>query len=841
MRVREGLPRPDAREARPVCRGGSVSVSLLASVRQGLRMPIRLEDFATGGALLGGVAASLLRAHERVGLPQPGERVGPFAIVEELGRGGMAVVYRAERADGEYAQTVALKWIASGGGDEGARALFRRERQALADLNHPHIARLLDGGHSAEGQPWLAMEYIEGARIDAYARAAGLDVQARLRLYLQVCSAVAYAHARGLLHRDIKPSNVLVDAAGQAKLLDFGIVQLIGEDDALASHAHTPGYASPEQVRGERLTVAADIYQLGRLLQRMLARSEDEAEALTRATTLLHAHALEHSFEHRALPGELRALIDCATAADPERRYATVEALVADVAALLASRPLRAVPRSAGYRLRKFLQRNRLPALAGVLAIAALAGLGMYSALRVRAERDLASYQARVATTALQFLTEDLLAAASPEVAQSREISVREALDRAADSVGARFAHAPQEQLTVRRALASLYQRLGRLDESLRELEQARALLPQLPEARRSAVQAELAEQRAWLDLDRGDLEALAAYLQGLATPDFARLDETTLPPAIAPQRLRALLAWHAGDYARAERMQAELLALSARLLGENDLRTARIRQEHTDSLRMLGRDAEVVTTLRRLRESYTAALGELHPDTLTVELDLGVALRHGGDFEPALAQLTAGLHRARAVLGPQHTLSLRFASETATVLQELKRYAEAEPLFEEALAGRLELFGESSALTRNSMANLGLLYVLDGQLERAAPLYERVLALELELLEADHPDTLSLMHNLGGLYRRQGRFDEALALHARAIEGAGRKLGARAWQTGMFEIGRALTLEAAARPAQSDAAFEQAIAILRESLGAEHARTVRAIEMHESARAARG
>jgi hypothetical protein len=803
-------------------------------------MPIRPEDFATGGALLGAAAASLLRERERARLPQPGERIGPFAIVEELGRGGMAVVYRAQRADGEYAQTVALKWIGGGGGDEGARALFRRERQALADLNHPHIARLLDGGHSDEGQPWLAMEFIEGQRIDAHARAAGLDLGARLRLFLQVCEAVAYAHARGLLHRDIKPSNVLVDGSGQARLLDFGIVQLIGEDDALASYAHTPGYASPEQVRGERLTVAADIYQLGRLLQRLLAGSEAEAEALTRATTVAKADAPAERFDTVELPRELRALVDCATAAAPEARYATVDALSADVRAFLAQRPLRAAGRGAGYRARKFLQRNRYAALAATLGVGVLATLGTYSALRVRAERDAASYQARVATAALGFLTEDLLASAAPEVAQSREISVREALDRAADTVGARFAQAPLEQLTVRSALASLYQRLGRLDEAMRELDAAQALVAQVAAARQPDARARLAEQRAWLDLDRGDYAALGRYLEGRGNAEIETLSDAALVPALDQQRLVALLAWHQGDYARAESLQARMLGVSARRLGADDRVTARIRQEHTDSLRMLGRDQEVIATLRELRASFARALGELHPDTITAELDLGVALRHAGDFEQALQQLDAGQGRARAVLGEKHALSLRFASEKATVLQELKRYAEAEVLFREALAGRLEVFGETSALTRNAMSNLGLLYVLDGQLEKAAPLYERVLDLELRLLEQDHPDTLSLMHNLGGLYRRQGRFDDALALHERAILGAGRKLGERAWQTGMFEIGRALTLEAAARPVESDVAFERAIAILGESLGADHARTLRAIEIRDSARAAR-
>lgn len=800
-------------------------------------MPVRPEDLATGGALLGGVAASLLRERERSRLLQCGERVGPFEIAEELGRGGMAVVYRAVRADGEYAQTVALKWIAGGGGDEGARALFRRERQALADLNHPHIARLLEGGHGSEGQPWLAMEYIDGAPIDVHAQTARLDLRARLGLFLQVCNAVAYAHARGLLHRDIKPSNVLVDASGRTKLLDFGIAQLIGEDDTLARHAHTPGCASPEQVRGERLTVAADIYQLGRLLQRLLSEADIDPQACMRSAT---SAAGQSDARLPELPRALQALIACATDDTPSARYASVEALAMDIRAFLEHRPLQAMGGAFAYRMRSFLRRHRWAALAAVLMFTVLMGSGIYSAMRVRAERDLAAYQARVATTALRFLTDDLLASASPEVAQSRELSVREALDRAAATVGARFSQSPLEQLTVRSTLAALYQRLGRLDEAAREFDLADGLLERVPPARQADVRAQLAGQRAWLDLERGDFLAVERYLQSAPAPALEALPDAALATALDRQRLQALLFWRRGDYARAEALQAGLLALSRRRLGENDLRTSRILQEQTDSLRMLGRDEEVVGTLRSLQAGYAGALGELHPNTFTAELDLGVALRHAGRFEEALQHLDRSLASARAVLGDAHALTLRCASEKATALQELKRYAEAEPLFREALAGRLALFGEGHPLTRNAMANLGLLHVLDGQLEQAAALYERVLELELRLLEQDHPDTLSLMHNLGGLYRRQGRIDEALGLHGRAIEGATRKLGAAAWQTGLFEIGRALSLQAAARDVDADAAFERAIGILRQSLGPAHARTLRAIEMRDAARAAR-
>ncbi|MEO6687507.1 MAG: serine/threonine-protein kinase, partial [Dokdonella sp.] len=204
-------------------------------------MPIDINDLRTGGALQGSVAASLLRSHDAVAELSSGARIGIYRVVRELGRGGMAIVYLAERADGEYEQQVALKWMLQAQPDATSEALFRRERQSLADLRHPHIARLLDGGRTDEGRPWFAMELIEGERLDLHCVQHALPQTQRLALFTQVCAAVAFAHARGVIHRDIKPSNVLVDADGSAKLLDFGIAQLLGQEDSLATNAYTPG------------------------------------------------------------------------------------------------------------------------------------------------------------------------------------------------------------------------------------------------------------------------------------------------------------------------------------------------------------------------------------------------------------------------------------------------------------------------------------------------------------------------------------------------------------------------------------------------------------------------
>ena len=232
-------------------------------------MPIDPAQLQTGGALQGAVAASLLREHEAAAELQAGDTIGSFRVIRELGRGGMAVVYLAERNDGEYEQCIALKWMQAGQGDSTGEALFRRERQALANLNHPHIARLLDGGRTPQGRPWFAMEFIDGPPLDRYCIDAALPLRQRLERFLEVCSAVAFAHAHGVLHRDIKPENIIVAADGKVYFLDFGIARILDVPSLTKTEAlmgpHTPGYAAPEQFNNLKSDIdsRADLFSIG--------------------------------------------------------------------------------------------------------------------------------------------------------------------------------------------------------------------------------------------------------------------------------------------------------------------------------------------------------------------------------------------------------------------------------------------------------------------------------------------------------------------------------------------------------------------------------------------------
>jgi eukaryotic-like serine/threonine-protein kinase len=794
-------------------------------------MPIEPDDFRTGGALQGDIAASLLREREAQLSPQPGDLIGSYRILDELGRGGMAIVYRAERADGEYEQRVALKWMLDSQTEATGAELFRRERQALANLNHPHVAGLLDGGRTIDGRPWFAMELVEGQPVDRHCIARDLPLAQRLELFNQVCSAVSFAHARGLIHRDIKPSNVLVDGEAQVKLLDFGIAQLLGEDDGLATCAYTPGFASPEQMRGEALTIASDIYQLGRLLESMLgANARKSAGAATAACEPVRKQDAQWT---RDLPTDLRAVLDMACNEQPSERHPSAAALAQDIRALLDHRPVSARPRNARYIATRYLQRHPIASGASALALLVLLGGTAFFTARLQHERDSANYQARLATSVLDFLREDLLAAADPAAAPGHELSVREALDRASMAADARFADAPVEHGAIRTTLASLYDQLGRYEEAEGEARKAVALA----DAGNDNTLAREKAKRILIDvlLSRGKLDQ-AEILINEAGSRMPREGRTESRAELA--LLRSRLANLRGNFDEALTLSVDARASLASAAQSDSPIALWAAEEMATNLQMLGRHDEALPLLLEIHASRLARLGPKHPVTLLAAHEIGVLKRHQGQAEEALVWLQGALDMRRFVLGENHPDTLSSANELATVLQELKRYDEAETLFRHVLDARLTLLGEDHQFTRNSMSNLGLLYSVSGRLDQAAPLYERALRIETRLIGESHPDTIALMHNIAGLYRKQGRIEDALAMHARVLANAASSLGEDAWQAGLFRAGKALTLQAAGRIEEADDEFSNAISILEKSLGPEHPRTLRAVQMRDALRA---
>ena len=420
---------------------------------------------------------------------QPGQRIGPYRLVSPLGEGGMGAVWLAERADGAFERQVALKlphaeWI-----DRGLAQRFARERAVLASLNHPNIAQLFDAGWSESGRPYLALEYVEGQPILAWCDTHHLDTSARLRLFVEVIRAVAHAHAHLVVHRDLKPSNVLVTAAGHVKLLDFGIAKLVTADSAsaeeteltrMSGRALTPSYAAPEQILGQPVTTAVDIYALGVMLFELLTgerpyrlgRTEVQSraaleEAIVRVDATAPSAVAQDKAVRRALRGDLDAIVLKALKKQPQERYQTAAELADDIERQLDHRPVQARRDSRTYRLRRFVVRNRYAVTAvSAVMLALVAGLAatLWQAQAARQE-------AKHANTIKQFVL-SVIQEADPQASQRTREADMALLSATEQRVAGELATRPDLQLEVRLAIATAYRNRGdwkRAREALRK------------------------------------------------------------------------------------------------------------------------------------------------------------------------------------------------------------------------------------------------------------------------------------------------------------------------------------------------------------------------------------
>ena len=462
---------------------GDVHAMLAADAREG-------QPFS-GDAVAWGQAMNE-RDDSLHGEAMVGRQLGAWRIAEAIGRGGMGTVYAVQRSDGAYAQRAALKLIRAAADSPAARERFLRERQLLAQLRHPHIATLLDGGFSDDGDPYFVMEYVDGAPIDQWCDARTLDLRQRVQLFLQVLEAVGHAHRNLVIHRDLKPSNLLVDGEGQVKLLDFGIAKQLEGGDATATsdRALTFEYASPEQLHAAPITTATDIWQLGIVLHRLLSGShpfgltrdtpvakqlqllEREPEPLTRA-------ASQASMEQAALRGEadasalakslrggLAAIVETCLRRKPEARYASADALASDLQRWLEHRPVNAAQLGKGERAALWLRRNHLLAAAvGAVALALLAGTGvaLWQANEARTQarfaeqqRVEAQLQAKRARQAFVFL-QDAMFAVAPQGQLDAEFSLNDLLARSRETLEQDPQFDPQTRKAMQRTLANLY------------------------------------------------------------------------------------------------------------------------------------------------------------------------------------------------------------------------------------------------------------------------------------------------------------------------------------------------------------------------------------------------
>jgi len=632
-------------------------------------------------------------AHDE-SMQRAGDIVGAYRLDRLLGRGGMGEVWLAERIDGSLKRTVALKlphvtWV------PGLAARFARERDILAGLEHPNIARLYDAGVDSQGRPYMALEYIEGQPLDEYCRTRALSVEARLRLLLQVAGAVAFAHSRLVLHRDLKPGNLLVTADGQVRLLDFGIAKLM-EGDAtgeteltqLAGRALTLDYASPEQIRGEPIGTASDVYSLGVVAFELLAGTRpyrlkrgsaaELEEAITSADVpLASALADDPAVKHR-LRGDIDAILQQALRKDPAQRYAGIDAFAQDIERYLLGEPVTARPDSTGYRLRKFVNRNRVAvgaATAVFVAIVSGAGLAVWQASVARAQTAEARAQATLAkkeaqrAQAVQGFMLDLFRTNTHQQAdplKARQTTARELLDIGATRVSDALKDAPESEIQVLNTLSDMYVQLGLRDKAI-ELQ------------RRSVDVA----RRVHGPGDPGRADAILGYVSALqGRPERveipALLDEARAALDAAGESTTFLRGALLTETARFHRHEALASAVDSA-----DAAVAFFRQYHPQR-------ASLITNYRLAGQARMLARDYAQAEAL---------------FESAVA--TARLRGAAAPAWLVGSLADRGEAQQAQL-----RFEAAEASFGEALALSVKINGDThreTLLTRLKLANLKL------------------------------------------------------------------------------------------------------------------------------------
>ncbi|TVR92984.1 MAG: serine/threonine protein kinase [Wenzhouxiangellaceae bacterium] len=767
---------------------------------------------------------SLRRLAQRIGAgsepsPTTPERAGPYRLIRELGRGGMSVVYLGQRDDGLFEHQVAVKLLVPRPGNDALLKRFEAERQLLARLGHAHIARLLDGGRTEEGWPYFVMELVDGVPIDQYCDDQRLNIEQRLGLFLQVLDAVQYAHRNLVVHRDLKPSNILVSPAGEVKLLDFGIAKLLDEDGlearpteltGLGGRPMTPAWASPEQVLGQAVTTASDVYALGALLYVLLCgRSPyqgplDEPESLRRAILetpplppsrrlgdLGDGHetiAAEVLAERRStrparlrqqLQGDLDVICAVALRKTPERRYATVEQLATDIERHRARLPIRARPDTLGYRFGKLVRRHPV-GLPSALAMALIVAAAVFvHTERLEAERNRAEIEAARAEAAAESAVRQatraglisdylvgLFRAADPHFASDHAtLTAMDLIERGVERTH-ELADTPDLQANMLVTLGYVYRNLGENTRAVELIQSAVDILAAHPGEfagehidALNALGLALAENGAHHD---------AAEHYRLALAEVA-LDDETRRASILNNLAATLNAL--GDYEGAEAAHREGLAIRLRL-EMGDYEEALSRNNLGAALWRQGRIEEALEEFERALELRLndPDLGPEHPYTTTSMGNVAASLMALGRLEESYAIYTEALRLRRSALGEDHPRIVPLLHMMGRVRWGLDDVDGAERYWTEALAIRQARLPPGHASIGASLNALARVALHRGDLEHAESLLLEALEIKRAAYGDDHPGVADLRANMARLRERQERFDEARDLLAAAL-----------------------------------------------------------------------
>jgi serine/threonine protein kinase/tetratricopeptide (TPR) repeat protein len=731
------------------------------------------------------------------------DRIGSYLLRERIGGGGMGEVWMAEQTS-PVRRTVALKLIKAGMDSRQVLARFEAERQALALMDHPYIAKVFDAGVTGRGRPYFVMEHVPGVPIVKYCDRHRLDTKERLELFERVCEGVQHAHEKAVLHRDIKPTNILVaDVDGEPlpKIIDFGVAKATTQNltektiqTALGQIIGTPEYMSPEQadLTGEDVDTRTDVYSLGVVLYELLVgalpfdpdelrraglegilktlREKDPPRPSTKISTLGERTteiARARRTEPRRLAGELKGDLDWivmrSLEKDRYRRYGSPRELAQDVRRHMSDQPVLARPPSAVYRSWKFVKRHRVGV--GFAATILLAvGVGLVVITVQKAEIAAARDEAMLVTTSL----EEMLASLAP-TRSGRDVSLRETLDETAKTLGEKFRDQPLVEARLRHTVGNTYYALGEYGAAVEHLRRAVMIrCERLGEEDLGTLNARNDLANAYLGQGLSEkAETLARETLELARPVLGREH----PETLTSMSVLASANWSQGRYEDAEALLRESLEIHRRVHGEEHTKTLKAMGNLAATYSSQGRHEEAEALKRETLETRRRVFGDEHPSTLLVMGNLANTYARQGRYEEAEVLLRETLEILRRVLGEEHPTTLLSMGNLASTVKRLGRYDEAEALRREALEIQRRVLGEGHPSTLHTMELLAASYKEQGRYDEAEALRRGTLETSRRVLGEEHQKTLDRMDALAAIFRAQERLDEAEELRRETLK----------------------------------------------------------------------
>lgn len=804
--------------------------------------------------------------------------IGPYRLLRKLGEGGMGQVWLAQQT-APLQRQVALKLIRAGMYDDMLLARFLAERQSLAIMDHPSIAKVFDAGATSDGQPYFVMEYVAGERITSYCDGKRLGIRDRLELFVKVCEAVQHAHQKAIIHRDLKPANILVvevDGKPMPRLIDFGLAKAALPREAgqtmftdQAGFVGTRGFMSPEQADpGEQdVDTRTDVYSLGVVLYLLLTgalpfdaedwrkkpleevlrqlREEDPKSPSTRVSSergIGEAAAERCGTEPRQLATLLRGDLDWITLKalekDRNRRYPSASALAADLQRYLRDEPVIARPPSAAYRAQKFVRRHKaLVAATTAVFTALLAGtiVSAWQAVRAtRAEQTAIEESAR-AKAVNDFLENDVLAQASaerqanPDTKPDPDLKVRTALDRAAAGIQGKFEKQPIVEASIQQTIGNTYRDLGVFPEAQKHLERALDLRKRVQGERSADTLASMTDLAQIYDKEEKEAEAEALYQKAFEIR--RRTQGAESPGALTIQSSLAEMYERRGKHSEAEAIYKHVLAVQRKTLGE----------EHADTISTMNGLATLYTNTAKFADAeamYTKVLevkkktlGEEHPAYMSSLSDLAELYESETKFADSVKIYLKLLETQRRILGPEHPETLNTMNNLGGAYVGLGNLTEAENLHRTALEIQKRVLGPEHRSTVMSMNNLAVAYYRDRKYPEAEPLWKQALEIQTRVLGKEHPDTLITMNNLAGIYRRQSKYPEALAMLKETNQLQSRVLGPEDPKTLYSLNGMGVIYRTTGDYGNAEQAFRRVIEVRQRVLGKEHLETLNAMD----------